>query len=209
MKIKKLLSLLEIFAVTSVVSVGFSTWTMVVTTAQTVEGNIQAEDVFDINECIEIKDMLFSDYNSAGFYQDFSPTAETTTTGILEFDVEVDLEKCSKLGSFNSLDFDLDLTCTTTFPTFSSLVSSITLTATYSIDGSDIANVGNITSTTAIPKQSDSFNIVCNNNQTLLVLNLKYAMEFGSNFSLFYTASSSSVFKGLNFDLLVMIGGIS
>lgn len=100
MKIKRLITLIETLALTGLVSVGFSSWLVIETNPAVIAGlKANVEDVFSNYDYLIIKNMSFSDYyynNGGGFYPDYTYTSDVTQltdTGILEFDVIIDLNK--------------------------------------------------------------------------------------------------------------------
>lgn len=101
MKVKRLITLIETLAMTGLVSVGFSSW-LIVSDPKIVDGMVNVEEVYDNNDYLIIKNMHFSDYyydintKKGGFYPDYTYTndlTKLTSTGILEFDIIIDLNK--------------------------------------------------------------------------------------------------------------------
>ena len=109
MNFRKMITLIEILALTGVMSVGFSTWVIIETEFPYIQVQVETENVFNTNDYLEIKNIAFSDYNENGFYDDFTYVEDTTGNliGYLEFEIEVDLSKC---GIFNgNLKFDISV----------------------------------------------------------------------------------------------------
>ena len=109
MNFRKMITLIEMLALTGVMSVGFSTWVIIETEFPYIQVQVETENVFNTNDYLEIKNIAFSDYNENGFYDDFTYVEDTTGNliGYLEFEIEVDLSKC---GIFNgNLKFDISV----------------------------------------------------------------------------------------------------
>ena len=107
MNFRKMITAIELLAVTGVMSVGFSTWVIVETTFPAIQVQIETENVVNLNEYLSIKNTVFSDYNEEGFYKDFI-YGDTISTGYLEFDIVIDLSKCAYISS-STLIFDISL----------------------------------------------------------------------------------------------------
>ena len=82
MNFKKIATTIELLAITSVVSVGFSAWSIVETTSPTVTATIETENVIDNNTFITIKNMTFSD-----FYYELDESNNVTKYGFFQDNV--------------------------------------------------------------------------------------------------------------------------
>lgn len=110
MKIKKLITLIEMLSLTGLISVGFSSWLIVETELASLEGTIKAENVIDNNKYLEIKTMSFSDYDTSGFFIDFVYDSNRSMTGYLDVVIDVDLQEFKTgVTSSNKYKFNLNL----------------------------------------------------------------------------------------------------
>lgn len=110
MKIKRLITLIEMLSLTGLISVGFSSWLIVETELLSLEGTIKAENVIDNNDYLEIKTMSFSDYDSSGFFVDFVFDSNRSMTGYLDVVIDVDLQEFKTgVTSSNNYKFMLNL----------------------------------------------------------------------------------------------------
>lgn len=110
MKIKKIITLIEMLSLTGLISVGFSSWLIVETELASLEGTIKAENVIDNNRYLEIKTMSFSDYDTSGFFIDFVYDSNRSMTGYLDVVIDVDLQEFKTgVTSSNNYKFNLNL----------------------------------------------------------------------------------------------------
>ena len=113
MNFKKMITLIEMLALTGVMSVGFSTWVIVETSFPEMQVKVETENVFNTNDYLKIKNFSFSDYSDKGFYLDFIYTETPSTTQAQIFlDIEINLVEWRKLiddSSFTKLNFDFTL----------------------------------------------------------------------------------------------------
>lgn len=132
MEIKKMLTLIEILAVTSVVSVGFSTWTFVQNADPFVENvNFGTEDVFHINSFFDVDKMEMFKFSSTGVFYDDS----------LDFqgDIKVSFYIQMKDGLYdfltdkNNLSLNLTLANTGTFNLLDNELKFINQTINYGV----------------------------------------------------------------------------
>ena len=72
MGFRKVALLTEIFALTAMSSVGFSSWLAIQTTPVSNEINVNVENITNLNDYITINHIIMSDYNNSGFYDDFT-----------------------------------------------------------------------------------------------------------------------------------------
>ena len=169
MRFRKMVATIELLSVTSVISVGFSSWTAFTLNPASVQGNIQTENVININEYLTIKDFIFSDYDSGGFFDDFkygvyssdSTISVENTVAYLEAYIEVDLDMyCDAIGidhtSAQNYSFDINLYCDTVFKVQNNTISTNffnyslndTLSYSYSLY---TASTGATTTSSSIP----------------------------------------------------------
>ncbi|MBE6143038.1 MAG: hypothetical protein E7177_03525 [Erysipelotrichaceae bacterium] len=139
MRTKKLIALIETLALIGVVSVGFSSWTIVEEVNQQVTGSVSVDSIVNNNDYLSIGNFVFSDYGTNGFYEDFVYTDNPTLkTGYLTFEVVVDINKYRNEvsgGNTNSFKFDIDLFSSTNLtilgtptPLFDTMDESMTYT---------------------------------------------------------------------------------
>lgn len=112
MKIKKLLAMIEILAVTSLVSVGFSSWTIVYNPDPQYEDiNIVAEDIINVSDYVSNISMSFSEFAKEGFVSDNTFNSSSSNIGYLNIQYTFDLESFINEQNFtgNSLSFETQL----------------------------------------------------------------------------------------------------
>ena len=108
-----MLTLFEILSLTTLVSVGFSSWVIVENTNQSVNAGVSVETVVNNNNYLSIKNVMFSEYvfvdgnsSSSGFYNNNSYTA-VENVAILSY--EVVLSSYQILASTSNVIFDISL----------------------------------------------------------------------------------------------------
>lgn len=194
MNFKKIATTIELLAITSVVSVGFSAWSIVETTFPTVTATIETENVIDNNTFITIKNMTFSDFyyeldenknvTKYGFFQDnVFDTSKLNNTCILEVEVEVNLNMCSDYITNNVYQFDFGLNCSKNMArnNFVQQASSITLEVASSFTDLDLSNK---ISKIADPIQQNSYT-----REDRAIVSLTDTQEANSTMSLYLTYS--------------------
>lgn len=71
MKIKKILAMIEVLAVTSMLSVGFSSWTFVNNPEpETIVADVTTEDVFHVNDFFTLDKMEMFEFSNHGLFYD-------------------------------------------------------------------------------------------------------------------------------------------
>lgn len=215
MKIKKLISLVEIFAMTGLVSVGFSSWLIVESNPISLSGNIVVEEVINYNEYITIKNMTFSDYDASGFYNDYVYSTDTSTrlfTANLEADMIIDLTKCRNMGE--TLTFVVELSQDISNISFNMLSNSnvpITKKYSYNYDGgtsSEILNVQyNALFSNPIVTLTDETPFTNNTNASYLNIHMTYVFNFSNlnNFTTYFYDKVKG--KGLDLNITATLGG--
>ena len=117
MNFKKIATTIELLAITSVVSVGFSAWSIVETISPTVTATIETENIINSKDCLTINNMSFSDYDEKGFFKDFIYSDTSTAivgtdriyTGYLDVKVEIHISNCLKYISNGNYKFTFEL----------------------------------------------------------------------------------------------------
>ena len=117
MNFKKIATTIELLAITSVVSVGFSAWSIVETISPTVTATIETENIINSKDCLTINNMSFSDYDEKGFFKDFIYSDPSTAiigtdriyTGYLDVKVEIHISNCLKYISNGNYKFTFEL----------------------------------------------------------------------------------------------------
>ena len=117
MKVKKLITLLEILSVTCMVSVGFSSWLITDSPKVQVKGDIETYDIVNHNKYVSVSNMSISDYNNDGFYTDYVFSDGATNVCKVEFDMTMNYNLYMKdlygydtsSWKVNDFEFDVDL----------------------------------------------------------------------------------------------------
>lgn len=221
MNFKKMITLIELLALTGVVSVGFSTWVIVETSFPEAHVQIETEKVVNTNLYLKIKNAVFSDYDSNGFFIDFIYSENTSTegdnpgrslTGYLEFDIEVDLSQCSYLnGKFNfDISIDTNVDGYSSNYIFMNACNSIKrVSAIYSVAGSTGQNLGEKVLTPLNGVLSDNtLSITTDNVSDYLILKLKYGFTF-TDFADFLNCIKGPFNDGTSipFNIVCYLGG--
>ena len=121
MNFRKMITLIEMLALTGVMSVGFSTWVIVETSFPEIHVQVETEKVLNYNKYIKFKNIVFSDYDEFGFYNDFVYSDDHNTSGegagrslssTISTTAIINLDECRKdniLSNISSLDFELTI----------------------------------------------------------------------------------------------------
>lgn len=112
MNFRKMITLIEMLALTGVMSVGFSTWVIVETSFPEIQIKVETENVFNTNEYLEIKNIILSDYNEDGFYDEFNYNSSVVPYAYLYADLYINLARWRELNynaSFTNLSFDINI----------------------------------------------------------------------------------------------------
>ena len=196
MNFRKMITAIELLAVTGVMSVGFSTWVIVETSFPEIQVKVETENVVNVDEYLKIKNVIFSDYNTNGFYTDFVYGDTTDNlTGYLEFDIEVDLSMCTFISG--NLEFEIGISTLVASKSSFDLVgfatkisreeSSYVISDNSSTSGSvskiddlleDNIRISNPSYATTI---NDVFSIAESNRQNMLTISLKYGFTIESS----------------------------
>lgn len=138
MKIKKILAMIEILAVTCLVSVGFSSWVVVNTYPEYKDINVATEGVINVSDYISDIKMSFSEVAKEGFVNDYSLDSSSPNIGYLkaEYTFNLDLFKQSENFEGTSLLFETKLELSnSTYPlNIISYFENNNTTITYTID---------------------------------------------------------------------------
>lgn len=235
MNFKKMITLIEMLALTGVMSVGFSTWVIVETSFNEIDIKVDTENVFDTNHFLTISNITFSDYSDKGFYPEFIYTDSPVYIGYLEFDLIVDLSQCY-VSSNDSLMFyiDIDTDTKSEFDIVKSVGDNVYRGVSYYNIGTLESNNINETNKKLIVSSydrsddplfkdmyyffSDSIEISENNRSDYMTLHLKYGFDFINlnNFtSKFMEAGAESLDGstdlrlGIPFHIVCSLGGKS
>ena len=217
MKIKKTVLLIELLMVTSMVSIGFSSWAITNGNPASISIFAGADEVNTTQECIEMGGISFSDYGELGFVNNNS-MSKSNLIGYLTYTVKIDLVRCRLLGIGsnikleNTLVNNLDKT-SITYALLSNDSVSISKTCEYNFsndieegeyqDYSDSISLIKKQETTKIYSVSDELkftNLPGSDSGVLYMnVNMKYAFTFSSydNYSSFYNAIKG---KGIHFN---------
>ena len=209
MNFKKIATTIELLAITSVVSVGFSAWSIVETISPTVTATIETENVINTGEYIEIKNIAFSDYCDGGFYPDFTYTEDSSkllSYAYLYADININLIKWNELNSnesFSKLKFSIDIIS----DELSGMVTKISPSRSHTYTTSTDQISGNVTNKTN--GWNDSFEI--NYTDTISALsflnfNLMYKITPDS-LSNFINLLKNSTGSGISIKFLVEMSG--
>lgn len=200
MGFRKVALLTEIFALTAMSSVGFSSWLAIYSPSIQATGTVNVENITNQNDYMNINSMLFSEYNADGFYNDFVGGSETSKTATLYIELEVDLDKCQDVfGSYTKLDFDFELTTETKYfnhnnetKYFNLIIDADNRTLTYNyIIGTNKSTLSEIDITYSNQKILNSINIngitsenITTDKKLFIYLNYKFDLT-EDNFSKF------------------------
>lgn len=218
MNLKKMITLIEILALTGVMSVGFSTWVIVETNFPEIQIQVETENVFNTNEYLKIKNVVFSDYDSDGFYNDFIYVDDNSSnkTGYLEFEIEVDLSKCAVFAG--KLNFDISIDTFQDFSTSNIFLnkcsSSFRDVSIYTINDANntTANINNssISLTPSSGIMQDYFTITTSNVSNELTIYMKYGFTFSSMDDFINCTKDpfdSTKIIGIPFHISISLGG--
>ena len=208
MNFRKMITLIEMLALTGVMSVGFSTWVIVETSFPEIQIQVETENVFNTNEYLEIKNIVLSDYNENGFYPDFIYTdAQDKTKAKLFVDYYVNLEKYRQLTGSTSLT-SLDFSFTITPPSYMLVTDyewiSNVCTAKYTFN--DTTKETNLT-------YNNKFwvdNLVIEYNSVSSLNNFVISAAYTLNvidFTTLYNYTQNASFKGFSFSIVASMGG--
>ena len=223
MNFKKIATTVELLAITSVVSVGFSAWSIVETTSPTVTATIETENVINNNDYLKINNMIFSDYDSKGFFINFIYTDPNDTTidasknigrsyiGYLDVEVEINVERCKEYISNGNYKFTFELSnnASDTSPVniiakASATSGSLVLTASCSDSNVIINEPVNVENPTSNNSYTLINSVSFSNNATTgsMFLNLTYGIKLSSgDFSSMYSNISDGTYSGISFNL--------
>ena len=228
MNFKKMITLIEMLALTGIMSVGFSTWVIVETNFPEIHVQVETENVFNTNEFLTIKNITFSDYDANGFYVDYIYSSDTSTrskTGYLEFDIIVNLSKCSMFEE--NLSFEFSMSTNPNNSKFDLIGNSSIIkreSSTYSLNDSSNTK-GNISEAIKTKteytitvagaqvvryKLDDSFEIATSNRSDILTCKLKYSFELTNDkFNEFYGKSNDALTtnNGIDFSITALMKG--
>lgn len=112
MRFKKLVATIELLAITSVMSVGFSAWAVVTTNSSSNTATIEVENVINNNDFLEIKNILLSDYSDSGFYNEFNFDVAVVDYAYLYVDLSINIDKWKELSNdstYTYLNFDINI----------------------------------------------------------------------------------------------------
>ena len=216
MKIKKLITLIEMLSLTGLISVGFSSWLVIHTDFKTAGGTIIAEEVINYNDYIKVKNVTMSDASDTGFVLD-STIGNSTNKGYLSADIEISLAPFS--GLVDNIPVSLVVTQTIISGKGYRVIgnSSISLvdSYSYSYDNIKFTNVSseNIESLDVVEKSNVGFNYYYRNGKKInvtknvsnyLYLKMEYQFTFsGDSYKNFYTHVSNG--NGYNFTISAQI----
>ena len=209
MNFKKIATTIELLAITSVISVGFSAWTIVENFVPTVSATIETENVINTGKYIEIKNIAFSDYCDGGFYPDFTYTEDSTqllSYAYLYADININLIEWNELNSnesFSKLKFSLDIIS----DELSGMVTKLPPSRSHTYTTSTTQISGNVTN--IINGWNDSFEI--NYTDTIsalsfLNINLMYKIT-PDTLSNFINLLKNSAGSGISIKFLVEMSG--
>lgn len=107
MTLKSKMSLLVFLTSLSIVSVGFSSWSITAEAQAEVGGNIEVDNVIESTKYLQYKTHTIFNYNEDGF---LDANNKPTYTGYFTINYTLDVNECKKLfGSEGSLTLDIDL----------------------------------------------------------------------------------------------------
>lgn len=219
MNFKKIATTIELLAITSVVSVGFSAWAIVETTFPTVTATIETENIINNKNCLTINNMIFSDYDEKGFFKDFIYTDPSTAvigtdrlyTGYLDVEVEIHISNCIEYISNGNYKFTFELSnnASDTSPVniiakASATSGSLVLTASCSDSNVIINEPVNVENPTSNNSYTLINSVSFSNNATTgsMFLNLTYGITLSSgDFSSMYSNISDGTYSGISFNL--------
>ena len=108
MTLKTKMSLLVFLTSLSIVSIGFSSWSITAETTAEINGNIEVDNVVDVKDCVYISSINELKYCEYGFMNDSNQIVDE---GKLTLGYYVDLNQCEAYFSpLSSLEITLSLT---------------------------------------------------------------------------------------------------
>lgn len=210
MGFRKVALLTEIFALTAMSSVGFSSWLAIYSPIISANGMVNVESISNQNDYMNINSMLFSEYNADGFYNDFVGGSEISKTATLYVEIEVDLDKCKDVfGSYTKLNFDFELSCLTTRIKLFALANSVTMIYDYFIDNGSVTenNPSTLNDLNGSTKES-SISIACSTYTGSLFVHLYYKINLTDEYETFYSVvTATNPLEEINFDLKCYLEG--
>ena len=181
MNLKKIATTIELLAVTSVISVGFSAWAIVETEFPTVTATIETENVINNKEYLTIKNIIFSDYKYSAtaservFYPDFNYSVTSRTQAKLFAQIDVNLTRWKELvgtTTYTNLVFSLDVT-------ISNVNSWLGAPATsHKYSGSNTINSTPISSSNG---WSENFSVPYNSSLSSMTIDLEYIFTLSTS----------------------------
>lgn len=184
MNFKKIATTIELLAITSVVSVGFSAWAIVETTSPTVTATIETENVINNNEYLTIKNVIFSDYKYSDtasdrvFYPDFNYSNTSRTQAKLFAQIDINLTRWKELigtTTYANLVFSLDVSISS-----GSVNSWLGEPATsHKYSGSNTINNNKLT--TSSDGWSENFSVPYNLSLSTMTIDLEYIFTLGTS----------------------------
>lgn len=216
MGFRKVALLTEIFALTAMSSVGFSSWLAIYSPSIEATGIVNVENITNLNDYMNVNSMIFSEYNTEGFYEDFTSSAAVSKVATLVAEIEVDLNKCQDtFGTFNYLSFGFELSSQTKYfnnntEYFNPILLSNSRTLTYDciIGNTKSSNSSNVTYSNSIIYTSILIeNITIENITTArkMYIHLKYKLDLTNSFDKFISYVQSNDEKDSNGNVLNVV----
>ena len=206
MGVKKVITLIEILAVTSLVSVGFSSWIITDPNGSpTVTGTLEAENVINNNNYITVKDYIFPEYGEKGFYYDY--TVGDSKECVIKTEIEFNLSKFrSEVVNTDSFNFQIDLVAVTKFlnDTLISKADTLNVSYDYTLTPTAIKASPSFSYTTSTDQVPSTLSFSDLSGITQLTINLEYTLDLSTYFSTFYNYISNEdlSYDGVEFKVI-------
>lgn len=208
MKFRKVVSLIELLAVTSLFSVGFSSW-YISDITNTIDGTIKVENFINADDYIDITNFTFSKLAKEGFVND--ETIEGNV-GYLSLELTLDLATYNRKIGFvnNTLGFDLELNSDISLMPFNLInyYDDTLSTSSYIIGSNDAVNIERELVKTE-STLSYYFDITSNylTTQPEMTLKINYAFDVSSQITTSFEEDIYNVLdsKELSFNIVVAL----
>lgn len=116
MRVKRVLTILELLATTGVVSVGFSSWAMITGNSINAQIEVLGDDLLDTDKYFLVKNIDMSDHAAVngyyGFYTNHIYTKVLSNVAIIEFDIIFDYTRFYSNFYSNTSDLPSDINVT-------------------------------------------------------------------------------------------------
>lgn len=216
MGFRKVALLTEIFALTAMSSVGFSSWLAIQTTPVSNEINVNVENIVNTDKYVTIDNMRFSELSTSGFVDDNIINGTASTIASLDFDITFDLNTYRTIDkntiNNDTIGFDIELSSSFTDIDIINLVKTDTSKAQYaftktgvlSLTGEydELASIENITKEII----DDTFFFKYDLNSTALKARYGLKMSYHYEFDFSSLIGTDESFKDKVYNVLTSSG---